>query len=80
MKDQKKYVVLENLLLPNRGFRFWSLNTDNNTKLFDGTVAYKVVMITDNTEEAISKSQKVNREAIATTRELTEYYTINPDR
>jgi len=26
----KKYVVLEHLQLPNRGFRFWSMNSDNN--------------------------------------------------
>lgn len=71
----KKYVVLEHLTLPNRGFRFWSTNTPgNNTKLLDGSVVYKEVLFTDSTDEAIEVSRKPNAEAIPTFKELSEYH------
>lgn len=76
----KKYVVLEHLLLPNRGFRFWSTNSENPTTLIDGIVAYKVILCTDHEEEAISVSQKSNGQAIASFKELSEYYKNNPNK
>ena len=48
----KKYVVLEHLLLPDRGFRFWSTNGPEPEKLRDGRTAYKKVLETDDPEEA----------------------------
>ena len=51
----KKYVVLEHLLLPYKGTRFWSINSDNNTELYDGTLAYKEILFTDLEDEAIKK-------------------------
>lgn len=74
MKSEKKYVVLENLNMPNRGFRFWTTNSDNNTHGANGELWYKEVMFTDDTEEAISQSQRINREIVATFWELREYY------
>lgn len=74
MKSEKKYVVLENLTLPNRGFRFWTVNSENNTHGHTGELWYKEIMCTDDTDEAISQSQRINREVIATYSELMEFY------
>lgn len=74
MKSNKKYVVLENLLLPNRGFRFWTSNSDNNTHSAKGELWYKEILFTDDTEEAIRISQNINRATVATHSELLEYY------
>lgn len=73
MDKNKKYVVLENLNLPDRGFRFWSTNSENNTHSAKGELWYKEIMFTDDTEEAIRESQKTNREVVATFSELIEY-------
>jgi len=75
----KKYVVLEHLLLPDRGKRFWSTNTDNNCYINDGREAYKEVHFTDNTEDAIRVSQKWNFEALPSYSELLEYWENNSD-
>ena len=48
----KKYVVLEHLRSPDRGFRFWSLNSPEPEKLKSGEVAYKKVLETDNSDVA----------------------------
>jgi hypothetical protein len=74
MITNKKYVVLEHLCLPNRGFRFWSMNGKNNTHSIDGELWYKEVMFTDSTEEAIKASKEVNKDAQPTHEELELYY------
>jgi hypothetical protein len=70
----KKYVVLEHLTLPDRGFRFWTVNTDNNTHSYKGELWYKEILFTDNTEEAIRVSQETNHEAVPKMWELEGYY------
>lgn len=60
--------------MPNRGFRFWSINSDNNTRSAKGQLWYKEVFFTDHTEVAITESRKVNKEAIPTYRELEDHY------
>lgn len=57
-KQHKKFVVLEHLLLPSTGKRFWSTNTDDNTHLYDGRLAYKEILFTDSETEAIEESRK----------------------
>lgn len=73
MKD-KKFVVLEHLTLPDRGFRFWTTNGEDNTKSINGSAVYKEILFTDSSEEAIAMSQKTNTEAIATYSELLDYH------
>jgi hypothetical protein len=73
-KSEAKYVVLEHLTLPDRGFRFWTNNTKNNTHLFDGTLAYKEILFTDDENVAIHASQQINTENIATFSELIEWH------
>ena len=36
MNSNKKYVVLEHLTMPNRGERFWTTNSENNTHSHKG--------------------------------------------
>jgi len=49
-KSTKKYVLLEGIENFNR---FYSSNTDDDpTKLFDGTVAYRIIGYADTSEEA----------------------------
>ncbi len=70
----KKYVVLEHLQVPDRGFRFWTTNTSNNTHSAKGELWYKEILFTDSEEEAIIESRKVNCDAIPSWRELYEYH------
>jgi hypothetical protein len=72
MKSDKKYVVLEHLTLPDRGLRFWSTNSDNNTHSMWGDLWYKEILLTDSEEEAIAASQKMGE--LPTMHELEEYY------
>ena len=74
MKSNKKYVVLEHLTLPNRGLRFWSTNSENNTHGYNGELWYKEVGFTDDDKEAIKLSKKTNFEVLPSTDELIEYY------
>lgn len=74
METKKKYVVLEHLLLPNRGFRFWTMNTDNNTKLLDGTIAYKEILFTNDDKEAIKVSQDFDKNLLPSMKELEDHY------
>lgn len=69
----KKYVVLEHLTLPDRGLRFWTLNTSNNT-MFNGEVVYKEVLFTNSEDEAIKESANFNVEALPFFAELEQYY------
>jgi hypothetical protein len=49
----KKFVVLEHLCLPDRGFRFFTMNKEEDpTRLMNGTIAYKVVGYADSVEES----------------------------
>jgi hypothetical protein len=73
-EQRKKYVVLEHLQLPNRGFRFWTTNTENNTHSFKGDLWYKEVLFTDSTEEAIAMSRIANVDQIPSMWELEEHY------
>jgi hypothetical protein len=77
MSTTKKFIVLEHLLMPDRGFRFWTTNTENNTHLNSGELAYKEILFTDDTDEAIKISGECNREAIPTMREIEEYVKQN---
>lgn len=69
----KSNVVLEHLTLPDRGFRFWTRNSEDNTKLYTGEIVYQPILYTDNNDEAISCSQKSNSKKIPSFRELMEY-------
>jgi len=53
MKSTKKFVVVEHLGGNNKGQRFWTTNTDNNTHSYKGELWYKEIMFTDSTDEAI---------------------------
>lgn len=71
--SHKKFVVLEHLTLPHRGLRFWSTNSENNTHSQQGELWYKEILFTDDKEEAIAASQKVNFNEMPTAYELNEY-------
>ena len=72
MKSDKKYVVLEHINLPDRGLRFWSMNTEDNTHSAWGDLWYKEILFTDKEEEAIAASQIIGE--LPTMHELEEYY------
>lgn len=74
MEQKKKYVVLEHLQLPNRGFRFWTINTGDNTHSHKGELWYKEVLFTDNSDEAIAMSRIANTSITPTHSELEEYW------
>lgn len=69
----EQYVVLEHLTLPDRGFRFWTTNTDDNTHGYNGELWYKEVIFTDSKGEAIEHATKTE-DNVASTRELKQYY------
>jgi len=77
--ENKKYVVLEHLTLPDRGFRFWSTNSENNTHGSTGELWYKEILFTDSKQEAINACCEVNEEAIPKFSELVEYH-MNKER
>ena len=74
MINEKKYVVLEHLTLPDRGFRFWSTNGEDNTHGYNGELWYKEVLFTDEENTAILASREINMETIPNMHELEEYY------
>ena len=51
-KSMKRYVVLKGI---KNGNTFWTTNTENNTHLYDGTLAYEELLFTDSHEEAIKR-------------------------
>ena len=65
----KKYVVLEHKTLPNRGFRFWSLNSGEINSEW-----YSIVGYTDSDEEAIKLSREANYSIIPSIQELEDYW------
>lgn len=53
----KKYVVLEHLMMPDKGLRFYTMNSSKDRdreRLLDGRRAYKIVGYADTSEEAQS--------------------------
>jgi len=78
--SDKKYVVLEHLMLPDRGFRFWTINTDNNTHGGNGELWYKEILFTDSSEVAIDTCRKCDTSIIATWSELLEYHASKAKR
>lgn len=70
--NTSKYVVLEHLTLPDKGLRFWTSNTENNTHGYNGELWYKEVAFTDDTDEAIRISCK--GVPTSTHEELVEYW------
>ena len=73
MKRPEKYVVLEHLTLPDRGLRFWSHNTEDNTHSAWGDLWYKEILFTNSQEEAQTECRKLG-DNIASMHELKEYY------
>ena len=69
----KKYVVLEHLLLPDRGLRFFTLNKEDNTHGYNGELWYKEVYFTDDVEDAQLECRHANWDTFATFDELVEY-------
>ena len=74
MKEKKKYVVLEHLTLPDRGFRFCTSASDDNTHSYKGDLWYKEVMFTDDPEEAIRECQNFDHTKVPSFSELMTYY------
>lgn len=72
MKSDKKYVVLEHLTLPDRGFRFFTANTEDNTHGRNGELWYKEVLFTDSTKEAQEACRSLGE--VPSMHELEEYY------
>ena len=79
MEKAKQYVVLEHLMLPDRGFRFFSANChysgnhENNTHGYNGEEWYKEVGFADTIEEAQGMCSP-SRDKIPTWEELYEYH------
>ena len=74
MENKKELVVLEHLLLPDKGMRFITSNTEDNTHLHDGTLAYKECLFTDSMKEAQEACSSVNWGTLPTMHELEAYY------
>lgn len=70
---KKKYVVLEHLTMPDRGFRFWTTNSGNNAYSNKGELWYKEVLFTDDSEEAMAESQRTNWSVVPTQSEILDH-------
>lgn len=76
----KKYVVLEHLMLPDRGLRFYTTNCHysgskgNNTHGFNGELWYKEVGFVDTHEEASNLIDEYDPSLLPTYNELYEYH------
>lgn len=53
----KKFVVLENI---ETKYRFWTINTENNTHSVKGELWYKEILFTDSEDEAIKMCEIIN--------------------
>jgi hypothetical protein len=73
MKRPEKYVVLEHLLMPDRGLRFWGINTEDNTHSAWGDLWYKEVLFTDSVSEATEMARK-HGDNVPTYSELYDFY------
>lgn len=91
MDKNKQYVVLEHLMLPDRGFRFFSTNCryrgadpdnikENNTHGYTGEQWYEEVGFADTVEEAQALCNKVDQRKIPTWNELYEYHRKEAER
>lgn len=72
MKHSEKYVVLEHLTLPDRGLRFFTTNSKDNTHGRTGELWYKEILFTDITEEAQDACREINNTPSCS--ELEKYY------
>ena len=77
--ENKQYVVLEHLLMPDRGFRFFSTNKEDNTLLCDGTIAYSVIGFADTIEKA-QDMLGPNLKTIPTIQEMEDHYKEQHDK
>jgi hypothetical protein len=75
MKNIKKFVVLEHLLMPDKGLRFYSTNTDNNTHSFEGELWYKEVGFVDTAEEALAI---IKKQTYPTMDEMNKHFGLYP--
>ena len=69
---RKKYVVLEYLRLPDKGLRFWTTNSDNNTHGYNGELWYKEILFTDKEKKAIEESKIIGE--LPSNEEIKSYY------
>lgn len=79
MSEKKKYVVLEHLCMPNKGMRFYTTNSDNNTHSHKGDLWYKEVLFSDDDSENGEIRKAIREQTFPTMRELEEYYRNNKD-
>ena len=68
----KAYVVLEHLTLPDRGLRFFTSTSENNTHGYNGELWYKEILFTDSVEEAQAECKKINE--LPSMSELSDYW------
>jgi hypothetical protein len=68
----EKYVVLEHIRMPDRGFRFWSTNTEDNTHGHNGELWYKEILFTNDEKEAIEATREHGN--IPNSSEIYSYY------
>lgn len=61
----KKYVVLETLVGPSKGGRFWTNNGENNTHSAKGELWYKEIAFCDTPEEAKSHLRPIRLKDVA---------------
>jgi len=52
MENKEQFVVLEHLGGPDKGLKFITTNTENNTHSSEGELWYKEVLFTDDLKEA----------------------------
>lgn len=72
MKHSEKYVVLEHITLPDRGLRFWSTNSNDNTHGWNGELWYKEILFTNSEEDAIDAAR--HHGDLPFGQELTDFY------
>jgi len=70
----KKFVVLEHLTLPDRGFRFYTMNSGNNAHSALGELWYSPVFYTDSIELASMYASQASSSKVASMRELEIYF------
>lgn len=76
----KKYVVLEHLRLPDRGLRFFTMNSGNskdNTHGYTGEKWYEEVGFADTTEEAQQICSEYDLSKLPSFDELLEFHKTN---
>lgn len=66
----KKYIVLEHLMMPDKGFRFWTTNSEFACRLLDGRLAYAIILESDDETECAAVSKLGN---VPESHELTKH-------